>query len=461
MSLSAPMNPGDHVLIVGGGFSGTLLAINLMRHDGPRATLVERRPGQVARGVAYSAADDSHLLNVRAGNMSALPDDPGHFVRWLEANGEGGATSFVRRTAYGRYLATLLAETRARAGDRLRVVNGDVVALASDATGVEARFDDGTAARFERAVLALGNLPPHAPPGVDPDRLPRDQYCDDPWAADIAEGLTDDDTVLLLGTGLTAVDAALLLDRRGFRGRIVAMSRRGLRPRAHMIGQPPVTPWHEKPAQRLSELSRLVRAAAAAPGSDWRCAVDALRPVTQLMWSGADVATRRRFLRHLRPFWDVHRHRLAPEIAERIDRLVAAGRLSFRAGRVRRAASDISGLAIEWQPRGDERSVREHVRRMVNCTGPQGDLLRSTEPLLRQLLDSGRIRPDAARLGIDIAADTCVLGRDGTPDPRIHAIGPMTRGAYWEVVAVPDIRVQTWNVARTLSNAHWVGGEGL
>lgn len=461
MNLNAATGPGDHVLIVGAGFSGTLLAINLMRHHGPRVTLVERREGQIARGVAYSAADDSHLLNVRAGNMSALPDDPGHFVRWLEANGEGGATSFVRRTAYGRYLNALLAETRATAGDRLRVVTGDVVAIDSGPTGVAARFADGGDARFDRAVLALGNLPPHAPPGVDPDALPRNLYCDDPWAADIAEGLTDADTVLLLGTGLTAIDAALLLDRRGFRGQIIAMSRRGLRPRAHIVGQPPVTPWHEKPAQKLSDLSRRVRAAAATPGSDWRCAVDALRPVTQLLWSGADVATRRRFLRHLRPFWDVHRHRLAPEIAARIDQLVADGRLIFRAGRLRSATPEGNGLEIDWQPRGADGLRTERVRRMVNCTGPQGDLLRSREPLLRQLFDKGCIRPDAAHLGIDIAADTCVLAADGTPNPRLHAIGPMTRGAYWEVVAVPDIRVQSWTLARALSNAHWVGGEGL
>ncbi|TKD51620.1 FAD/NAD(P)-binding protein [Sphingomonas baiyangensis] len=451
--------PAEHLLIVGAGFSGTLLAINLLRHGGPRVTLVERRRAQVARGVAYSAADDSHLLNVRAGNMSAFPDDRDHFVRWLALHDLGDARSFVRRTTYGRYLRELLETARRSAGDRLTLVDGEVVALEYAAGTIEARLADGSAAVFDRAVLALGNLPPHAPPGIDVDALPDDLYCDDPWSADIAERLTADDEVLLLGTGLTAIDAALLLERRGFAGRITAMSRRGLRPRAHDDAQPPIDPLSEKPARRLSRLVAAVRARTEASG--WRGAVDALRPVTQLMWSGADIATRQRFLRHLRPYWDVHRHRLAPSIAQRLDALVAERRLAFVAGKLVSASPEGRSLRVAYRPRGGNALVERTYRRVVNCTGPQGDLLRSREPLLGQLLASGLIRPDALRLGIDVDAATHVITRDGEPHPTIHAIGPMTRGAHWEVVAVPDIRVQCWSLARLLANAHWVGGEGL
>ncbi|WP_315765038.1 FAD/NAD(P)-binding protein [Sphingomonas sp. Y38-1Y] len=448
----------EHVLVVGGGFSGTLLAINLMRHDGPRVTMVERRPDQVARGVAYSAADDSHLLNVRAGNMSALPDDPDHFVRWLAAEGEGGPGSFVRRTTYGRYLGALLDEARVKAGDRLVVETGDVDAIHGDREGAAATID-GEDRRFDRVVLAVGNLPPHAPPGIDADALPRDLYCDDPWAADIADGLTADDAVLLLGTGLTAIDAALLLDRRGFRGKIVAMSRRGLVPRAHVEGQAKATPLDEKPARALPALVHAVREQAAA--GEWRAAVDALRPVTQLMWAGADLPTRQRFLRHLRPFWDVHRHRLAPQVAARIETMVDEGRLVFQAGKLSAIRPEGEAATVEWRLRGEEATTSARFRRIVNCTGPQGDLMRAADPLLRQLMAAGTIRPDAARLGIDVAADTRVIGAAGQPADRLYAIGPMTRGAWWEVVAVPDIRVQAWNLARALANAHWVGGEGL
>lgn len=452
------MSGREHVLVVGGGFSGTLLAINLLRHDGPRVTLVERCANQVARGVAYSAADDSHLLNVRASNMSALPDDPDHFVRWLATEGEGGPSSFVRRTTYGRYLNALLAEACAGAGDRLVVETGDVSGV--EANGAVRAVIDGAERTFDRAVLAVGNLPPHAPPGIDADALPRDLYCDDPWAADIGDGLGADDAVLLLGTGLTAIDAALLLDRQGFRGRIVAMSRRGLVPRAHVEGQAKAPPADEKPARTLPALVHAVREQVAAAG-EWRAAVDALRPVTQLMWSGADLATRQRFLRHLRPFWDVHRHRLAPQIAARIDAMVAEGRLVFQAGKLAAIRPEGDCASVEWRPRGADAQTTARFRRIVNCTGPQGDLKRAADPLLRQLMAAGAIRPDAARLGIDVAADTRVIGADGRAADRLYAIGPMTRGAWWEVVAVPDIRVQAWNLARTLANAHWVGGEGL
>ena len=199
--------PEDHIVIVGGGFSGTLLAINLMRHGGPHATLVERRSRQLARGVAYSAAHPSHLLNVRAGNMSALPDDPDHFARWLGEQGEGDRTSFVARTTYGRYLRAMLDETIAKADGRLRLVEGEVRALDS-AAQISLTMADGARIVADSAVLALGNLPPHTPPGLSPDGLSPGVYRPDPWASDIAEGLQPDDTVVLVGTGLTAIDAA-------------------------------------------------------------------------------------------------------------------------------------------------------------------------------------------------------------------------------------------------------------
>ena len=202
MTMSDP-----HVMIVGGGASGTLLAVNLLRQEGPRVTLVERRPGQLARGVAYSAADDSHLLNVRAANMSAFPDDRDHFVRWLGREGLGDATSFVGRTVYGAYLRHLLGEAKAAAGERLTLIADEVVALSQGDGGVTARFADGREDGFDRAVLALGNLPPHPPAGIDLAALPDVVYRDDPWAGDIADGLGADDAVLLLGSGLTAVDA--------------------------------------------------------------------------------------------------------------------------------------------------------------------------------------------------------------------------------------------------------------
>ncbi|MEH3120444.1 MAG: FAD/NAD(P)-binding protein [Sphingomonas phyllosphaerae] len=447
-----------HVAIVGGGFSGALLAINLLRHDGPRATLIERRPAQLGRGVAYSAAHEEHLLNVRAGNMSALPDDPDHFVRWLTHNDLGDRTTFVPRRVYGRYLREMLEQAVAAHPQRLTLIEDEVRAIVRDGEGYGATLAGGGTLRADAAVLALGNLPPHTPPGLAPDALPPGCYRGDPWAGDIAEGLREDDIVVLLGSGLTAVDAALLLDSSGFCGRIVALSRRGLAPRRH-ADLPPQPGLAERPAATLSALLRHVRIRSAAIG--WRAAVDELRPVTQMMWGAADAATRARFLRHLRPWWDVHRHRLAPAVADRIDALLAAGRLEVTAGKLIAATADGAHALLDWRPRGGGAVRRLRAARVVNCTGPQGDLLRSAEPLLHDLLARGMIRPDPLRIGLEVDAQSRVVEADGTVAEQFYAIGPMTRGGLWEVVAVPDIRQQNWTLARRLANAQWVGGEGL
>ncbi|WP_174291145.1 FAD/NAD(P)-binding protein [Sphingomonas bacterium] len=446
-----------HVAIVGAGFAGTLQAINLLRHDGPRAVLIERtaRPG---RGVAYGAAHPSHLLNVRAGNMSAFPDDPGHFVRWLEARGVAEpAGSFVRRTVYGEYLEQLLTAARRDGADRLEVVSGDVVDVIVTDT-VELRLADGGSITADAAVIAVGNLPPHDPPGLDAGALSSARYKADPWGSTTAEGLSDDDVVMVVGTGLTMVDVALMLDARGFRGRIVALSRRGLLPRQH---EPPVA-WSkldERPPTVASALVRDLRTRAAAIG--WRNAVDELRPFSQAMWANASDAERGRFLRHLRPWWDVHRHRLAPDVATRLAAMRDSGRLEVVAGKTLAFVERDDGIAVTWRPRGESAPRTTLVQRIVNGTGPQGNLSRTDEPLLRALVGRGCIRPDAAHLGIDVDPRAATVAADGTASERLFAIGPITRGAFWEIVAVPDIRGQCWDLARRLSNAHWVGGEGL
>ena len=452
------MSPDDDLLIVGGGFSGTLLAINLLRHDGPRATLLERRRDQMGRGVAYSATHPSQLLNVRAAGMSAFPDEPGHFARWVAARCGSGGHDFIPRALYGDYLRETLTAVRRGREDRLALVAGEAVDIA-DGDRLSAMLTTGERIEADAVVLATGNLPPHAPPGVDADALPPARYVADPWRADLAAGLGADDTVVLLGTGLTAIDAALQLDAGGFQGQVLALSRRGLAPRRHLDGTPPVKGLHNPPDAPLSQLVRELRTAAGEVG--WRAAVDAYRPVTQRLWAASDAIVRARFLRHLRPFWDVHRHRLAPGVAHRIDQLVAAGRLRFAAGKVQRCEAEDGALSLRWRPRHGDAVTFTRAARVVNCTGPQGDLTRTGEPLLRALLGRGTIRPDRLRLGLEVDAQSRVVAADGTPDERLHCIGPMTRGGLWEVIAVPDLRRQTWDLARRLSNAQWVGGEGL
>ena len=444
----------SRVAIIGAGFSGALFAINLVRHDGPDALLIERSGG--FGGVAYSTADPDHLLNVRAAGMSAFPDAPTHFSDWAaQRMPPATSTSFVPRAAYGAYLGELLDRTEAEAGGRLARLHGAAVAVHPDAGGVTIVLEDGRRERADAAVLAFGNLPPHTPPGFDPERL-GERYVGNPWDRRVAADLSSDDTVLLVGTGLTMVDVALTLDRAGFEGSIVAMSRRGLIPRAHGDSAPGRPA--ERPRAAAIGLLRMVRERADAIG--WRGAVDELRPITQDLWRAASATDRARFLRHLRPWWDVHRHRLAPQVAARIDTMRAEGRLTVRAGTPLGCDIDGDGAVVTWRPRGGSSAERLGVRRVVNCTGPAGDAARADDPLLRRLLDDGLARPDAFRLGLDVDAGSRLIGVDGCAQPRLYALGPVTRGAHWEITAVPDIRTQVWHLARRLSNAHWVG-DGL
>jgi uncharacterized NAD(P)/FAD-binding protein YdhS len=430
-----------------------------MRHQGPAATLIERR-SSLARGVAYSAAHPDHLLNVRAAKMSAYPDDEAHFVKWLEARGEPATgSSFVPRLTYGDYLSDILRDALAENADRLEVLQGEAVDITFEQERPVLILVDGRRVEADAVVLALGNLPPHDPPALAAANLPDHVYARDPWAPGLMDGLGNDDTVLLLGTGLTMIDAALLLDAEGFGGRILAMSRRGLAPRAHDDSKPAGSPLSQRPPTKASALVRSVRQRTRAEG--WRAAVDELRPYTQSLWRAASEQEQQRFLRHLRPWWDVHRHRIAPSVAERIESLRGAGRLEIVGGKIASVALSRPGATIEWRRRGAAECKTLHVSRIVNCTGPQGDLLKTREPLLLRLIERGMVRPDHHRLGLDVTAQAEVIDRDGRPSGNLFALGPMTRGCFWEIVAVPDIRAQTWSVARYLSNAHWVAGEGL
>jgi uncharacterized NAD(P)/FAD-binding protein YdhS len=451
------MREGRRLAIVGGGFSGSLLAINLLRHGGPRAILVERA-SLAGRGLAYATEHDCHLLNVRAANMSAFAEAPDHFVRWLVDRGLGGPTDFVPRATYGRYIQDMLEAEQAAHPGRLEIIGDEVMTLKR---GQEFRLTlaSGRAIEADGVVLALGNLPPHPPPGLDPAQLPADVYVEDPWRTDIVGGLRTDDKVLLLGTGLTAIDVAVLLQEQGFSGGTFAVSRRGLLPRAHAdgIGSPP--PLAVPPEPRILAILRQLRSDSSR--MNWRHAVDRLRPHSQLLWARLPPPERARFLRHARPWWDVHRHRLAPQVATKVETLIRDGRLETLGARLVSAEAEEAGR-VDVRLRGrDGRLHRLSASRIVNCTGPTGDLRRSREPLLRQLLADGLARPDPLALGLDLDHLGRVRDARGRADPDLWAVGPMARAAFWEITAVPDIRSQVAALARRLAGAHWVGGEGL
>jgi uncharacterized NAD(P)/FAD-binding protein YdhS len=422
------------IAVVGAGASGTLQALHLKR-AGADVTLIERgeRPG---RGVAYGTKRPEHLLNVPARRMSAFADDPGHFSRWFADHHGGTEESYAPRMIYGDYLAELLGE----AG--IEPVRGE----AADVAGGALVLADGRSIAADSVVLAPGNFRPATPRGIDPAGL-GDAWVEDPWAGGL-DGLASGDVVFLLGTGLTAVDVALTLDATGFRGRIVALSRRGLAPRVHGLREPMVAAREDLVPTCLAMLQR-VRTRTGEVG--WRSAVQELRTVTQWLWEEADMKERRRFLRHLRPWWDVHRHKLAPAVGATIEAMRAGARLAVAGGRLVSATLVEGGAEVSFRMRGSGAVESLRVKRIVNCTGPEGDIANVGEPLLDALLAAGAIRQDPFRVGIDVDEACRVIGADGVVSGSLSAIGPVTRGTFWESVAVPDIRVQAAAVAARLT----------
>jgi uncharacterized NAD(P)/FAD-binding protein YdhS len=363
---------------------------------------------------------------------------------------------FVPRLAYGHYLRELLVDAMAASPDRAQIVQGEAVAASFGTESITLALKGGKSIACRALVLALGNFPPTPMPLLA--GLPQHLYAPDPWSPAATDGVDKLDHIVLLGSGLTAADVIVSLEGAGFRGRVTALSRRGLKPRAHAEVGPVVSP-PTRPEARGSWLVRAVRERAASTG--WRAAIDELRPHTQHLWRGHDLAAQRRFLRHLRPYWDVHRHRLAPAVARQIDDLESTGRVTFTAGKLLRAEVDGERVRLDWRPRGAVEAQSMMADRVINCTGPEGALARADHPLLRDLVRQGRLRADPHELGLDVDRTGRAFDAEGRAQERLFAVGPITKGEAWETVAVPDIRRQVWDLGRYLGNAHWVGGEGL
>lgn len=436
------------VAVIGGGFSGLLTAIHLLHGDpGVVVRLVERAP-RFGRGRAYGTSQADHLLNVRAANMSAFPDQPAHFVEWLESECEGaGPDAFVSRARYGDYLQALMREEIVDPGaaGRLLLEADEAVALHAEGGRWRVELALGRSFMADACILAVGLLPPALLPGADDSVAGSPAYVAEPWRMD--PETAPEGQVLLLGSGLTMVDTALSLAGAG--RRLLAMSRHGLISRSHGAVKPTLAPdgGFDTPRQAL----RTLRDHAQAVG--WREAVDSIRPITADVWRGWPAAERRRFLRHARPWWEVHRHRMAPQVAARVAGLTASGDLTVSAGRLEHLTWDGEAFHARIRGRGETKPHDWRFDLVVNCTGPRGDPETATGGLLADLRRRRMIRRDPLGLGLDVTDDLRVVGADGRPTPGLYAVGPMARAAVWEALAVPDLRNHTAQVARVaLSN---------
>jgi uncharacterized NAD(P)/FAD-binding protein YdhS len=439
------------IIVIGGGASGVLLAAHLLRNRDAdiRITLIEKRP-VFGQGVAYSTALPDHLLNVSALGMSAYADDPEHFLRWLIGRGLATAENprvYVPRSLYGEYLATVLADLRGADGgkDRIHLLSEECVSVTTTAAGVDVKLANGASVVGHVAVLAVGH---EEQPSVEKSLAIRPGSQDD-------KPVDPDSPVLILGTGLSMVDAFLSLTASGHRGRIVALSRRGLVPSIHQAGNPIRLDAADVPlgtdlSYFVRWFRRLVRDTER-NGGDWRDVVDGIRPFNQRIWQSWPHSARRRFIDHTRAWWDIHRHRMPPELHERVIRAVAEGELELVAGKLVEAKRRGDGLEATIRRRHGPQTETISVARVYDCTGITTDLAAGSNPIVRSLIDRGLARPDPLRIGLDVTPQCAIVGSDGQPSERLFAIGPLTRGAFFEIEAIPDIRVQCAGLAKRLA----------
>ena len=454
------------VAVIGGGFTGTTLAAQLVRHTDPSFSVaVIERSGLRGRGMAYGTESNSHLLNVPAKDMSAFPEDREHFLRWAESNydGEIEPCSFLPRKEYGRYLGTIFSEAIFSAGKRrLQWIRDEARAISAIDNGkIEIRLCSGTRVLAERVVLALGNFPSSDPslPGrgtsnLRPSHSP-DPYFSNPWSATTFEGVQHLDSILLLGSGLCSVDVAIELRHRGFTGTIHILSRRGLLPHSHKAHRPWLNFWNQHSPTCVRGLLRLVRdqvREAEQQGSDWRGVINCLRQATPQIWQSLPEEEKRRFLRHARPYWEVHRHRAAPEIAQLIDQQRSQGKIQLHAGRITNYRENRARVEITYRERKTGEKSCLSVDRVINCTAPETNCRRLQDPLLNSLLAQGLVRPDPLFLGFDSSADGALVDQDGIVSDSLYAVGPARKGSLWESTAVPEIREQVFQLVQHLVN---------
>jgi uncharacterized NAD(P)/FAD-binding protein YdhS len=452
--------PAQDVLIIGGGYAGVVTAVHVMRNaESPlRLAIIEPRM-RLGRGVAYDTPLDCHVLNTRAKRMSLRPNDERHYTSWAQARATmRGLTgidedSFTPRGWFGDYVGEELnAAVAANSANFIHVRRSALSCeRAHNSSKVErgvwnVGLSDGRSISAPVVVLATGNSPQraHGFPGLRSS----DHRVLHAWDL-IARNLRTNADTLIVGTGLTMVDAVLTLQHRGHRGKIHVISRHGLLPLPHTTDHGRVEPLD---SVRLRDLMRELRTAVKNDelyGRPWQWRMDAARHQAQKLWRGLMVAERRRFLRHARSYWNIHRHRVAPDIAQRIRELTESQRLVIHRGRVGEISATAGGLEVEMRSSGGAKLLR--VSHLINSLGFELDARRSDAPLLQNLLRTGVARPGFAGLGLR----TDELGRlqsaSGRTWSSLYTLGSLRAGELWETTSAHEIQEQALVLAKRLA----------
>lgn len=439
------------VIIIGGGASGVLMAAQLLGQSSDTSVRIFERSGDIGTGIAYSTQNPNHLLNVRASNMSAFPDKPDHFLNWLTSNtetlsaSEWQPQSFAPRAFYRLYLQNLLQPYLTSEQQRLFIESSEVSDVAIESGRPQVTSSSGERFPADAVIIATGNEAAIATSG---------NHVTEYWSSNGYFDIPSNDPVAILGTGLSMVDSVISLLDSGHEGDIHAISRRGLLPARHAPADAMSIDAEQLPvADGLPALLRDVRHMIDQrenEGKSWRDVIDGLRPHTKNIWSRLPIRQRQSFLRHLRPWWDVHRHRMAPVIADRIEAARLSGQLTIIAAHLVSVKNQAEHISILYRQRRGLAIEQLDAATIIDCRGGSSRFSTTRNSALISLMENGLAKPDALDLGLDVTANLQVLNARGEPSGPIFAIGPVTKGIYWEVTAVPDIRVQADRLTKVL-----------
>lgn len=445
--------------VIGAGFSGTVAAIEFLNRVKTESRLIIiNRSGLMARGLAYGTNSPQHLLNVPAGNMTALADSPDSFLAYCQKRRLNvTSSSFVSRKVYGEYLAELLEEAIKRSSSRVKTlqINAEVIRLKPCVDGASIELNTGEIIKADQIALTFGHFPPSDPSGfISVANTPC--YQRDPWDLPTSREIDKTDSILLVGGGLTAVDVISNLIKSEHIGNIYMLSRRGLLPKSHrearshtsdnfrtrdllLEAQPSILKYLKvvRKEIRNGEIN----------GIDWRDIIASLRPITAKLWKRLPDAEKRRFLRHVQSYWDVHRHRVAPETFKAFDKALEAGQIVPIAGRIESINTEDDSITaiIRERRRSNKRSIT--AKRVINCTGPTSDPRKVSSPLMERLIEEGLIVPDTLGLGVCVDDHYYLKSDTAQPNNWLSYVGPMLKADHWELTAVPELREAARRVA--------------
>lgn len=451
MTTQFPFRDFD-IAIIGGGAGGVLTALHALRlaDSGVRIVLIEPT-ARLAQGVAYATTHAEHLLNVPARRMSAFDDKPDDFVDFLvaregEAMREAIAVSYAQRRHYGDYLRDRLQRARETAAAHFEVMQDRVTGL-DDVDGMlRLELESGDSIHVRGLAMAVGNNPKPLP-ARGASGLPRQSVLE-AWDFDAIKQIPADAEICIAGSGLSMVDTALSLVANGHRGRVHVLSRHALLPLAHTKHALADFDAEALLAMRLRQRMRVLRQAARA-ADQWQAVMENARPLVRDLWCTLSHDDQRRFLRHVVRYWDVHRHRIAPQVHAQLEALQASGQLRLHRGRLQTVAREGERIRLTLMMR-DRRSQELDVDRIVNATGVEMRAQLMRNPLLSDLLGKGNARPGLHGIGIDTCAEGQLVDAQGRNLAGVAVVGSLRIGQLWESIAVPELRGQAENAARRL-----------